>query len=124
MEAIAAFLKKLSGPTGDVLPALESIESFCENDTCEPVEEEATLVPEDAAMEGDELKTASEGRRFAVGTGSSKTMQRNELQAMIRGLREQGFSYEKIARHLEETQVPTISGRGKWRGQAVSKLIQ
>ena len=42
MEAIASFLKQLSGGTNDALPVLESIESFCENDACEPVEEESS----------------------------------------------------------------------------------
>ncbi|MBI9082419.1 MAG: hypothetical protein JEZ11_02400 [Desulfobacterales bacterium] len=42
---------------------------------------------------------------------------------LIRGMRDQGITYEKIARQLETQGVPTVSGRGKWRGQAVSKLL-
>lgn len=42
---------------------------------------------------------------------------------LIRDLRADGLSFEKIARHLEENGVPTPSGRGRWRGQAISKLI-
>jgi len=42
---------------------------------------------------------------------------------MIRKMRAQGFSYDKIARQLDTDNIPTPSGRGKWRGQAVSKLL-
>ena len=43
---------------------------------------------------------------------------------MIREMRAQGFSYDKIARQLDMENIPTPSGRGKWRGQAVSKLLK
>jgi hypothetical protein len=124
MEAIAAFLKQLSGVTGDALPVLESIESFCENDTCEPVQEEAALVSEEAGIQAEEKQVSSDVNASVSEADSTKPMQRDDLATLILKLREQGFSYEKIARHLEENQIPTISGRGKWRGQAVSKLIQ
>lgn len=42
---------------------------------------------------------------------------------LIRGMRDQGITYEKIASQLEAQGIPTVSGRGKWRGQAVSKLL-
>jgi len=124
MESIASLLKQLSGGTADALPVLESIESFCENDTCKPVEEETQSVPDDDGIQAEEQRLVAEVEKPVVETGSQKTMQHEELVSTITGLREQGFSYEKIARHLEENQIPTVSGRGKWRGQAVSKLIQ
>jgi hypothetical protein len=124
MEAIASFLKQLSGGATDALPVLESIESFCENDACEPVGEESSLVPEDAEMQADEQGVDTEEEKPAAEAGQQISMGRDELVPMIQALREQGFSYEKIARHFEENQIPTISGRGKWRGQAVSKLCQ
>jgi len=43
---------------------------------------------------------------------------------MIREMRAKGFSYDKIARQLDMDNIPTSSGRGKWRGQAVSKLLK
>ena len=43
---------------------------------------------------------------------------------MVREMRAQGFSYDKIARQLDMDNIPTPSGRGKWRGQAVSKLLK
>ena len=124
MESIASFLKQLSGGATDALPVLESIESFCENDACEPMEEEPSLVPEDAEMQADDQGVDTEEEKPAAEAGQQTSIGRDELVPMIQALREQGFSYEKIARHFEENQVPTISGRGKWRGQAVSKLCQ
>jgi hypothetical protein len=124
MESIAAFLKQLSGGAENALPVLESIESFCENDTCEPVEEDAPIVPEDAGTQAEKGPLKLDKNSSIPETGSPQILQRDELTGMILGLREKGYSYEKIARHLEENQIPTISGRGKWRGQAVSKLIQ
>lgn len=124
MESIASLLKQLSGGATDALPVLESIESFCENDACEPVGEESSLVPKDAEMQADEQGVDTEEEKPAAEVGQQTAMQRDKLVLRIQALREQGFSYEKIARHFEENQIPTISGRGKWRGQAVSKLCQ
>jgi hypothetical protein len=124
MEAIALSLTQLSGGATDALPVMESIESFCENDTCEPVKEELPTMSEDSGMQADDQRVDPEKEAPVAGKESQHTMQRDELVSMIQGLRGQGLSYEKIARQLEENQIPTISGRGKWRGQAVSKLCQ
>jgi len=124
MEAIALSLTQLSGGATDALPVMESIESFCENDTCEPVKEELPTMSEDSGMQADDQRVDPEKEAPVAGKESQHTTQRDELVSMIQGLRGQGLSYEKIARQLEENQIPTISGRGKWRGQAVSKLCQ
>ena len=124
MESIASLLKQLSGGAADALPVLESIESFCENDACEPVEDESTLEPENAGLKAVEQRLDAKAEKPAEEKATRRTKQNQDLVPMIKSLREQGYSYEKIARHLEENNVPTVSGRGKWRGQAVSKLIQ
>jgi hypothetical protein len=46
------------------------------------------------------------------------------LLVLIEDLQKSGFSYEKIARHLEHNQMPTPSGRGHWRGSLVSRIIK
>ena len=46
------------------------------------------------------------------------------LLATITNMRNDGFSFEKIAAELESRKIQTVSGRGKWRGQAVSKLLK
>ncbi len=46
------------------------------------------------------------------------------LLATITAMRNEGVSFEKIAAELEKREIPTASGRGKWRGPAVSKLLK
>lgn len=41
---------------------------------------------------------------------------------MICRLRDEGFSYAKIADTLEAKGIPTVSGKGRWRGQSVQRL--
>jgi len=47
---------------------------------------------------------------------------RPKLMHMIATLRNDGQSWEKIARHMIEKSVPTVSGKGTWRGSAVKKF--
>jgi hypothetical protein len=42
--------------------------------------------------------------------------------SMICQLRNKGFSYAKIADILEAEGIPTVSGKGRWRGQSVQRL--
>ncbi len=49
---------------------------------------------------------------------------REKINKLISDMRSDGSSYEKIALHLEELGVPTLSGRGKWRGQTVYRLCR
>ncbi len=42
----------------------------------------------------------------------------------IKKLRDNGLSYEQIARQLEEEKIPTLSGRGKWHAPTVSNLLK
>lgn len=45
-----------------------------------------------------------------------------DLQEVIADMRASGDSWEKIARHLSEQEIPTVSGKGIWRGPAVKKF--
>jgi len=47
-----------------------------------------------------------------------------QTMGLITDLQKSGYSYERIARHLEHHQVPTPSGRGRWRGSLVSRIIK
>ena len=44
--------------------------------------------------------------------------------AVILEMRNNGTSYVKIAKYLADHDIPTLSGRGQWRGQLVSKIFQ
>lgn len=49
---------------------------------------------------------------------------REGVIATIRTLREEGLSFSAIASRLEESGIPTFSGKGQWRGQTVHKLFK
>ena len=48
--------------------------------------------------------------------------ERPHLIQLIAAMRKDGQSWEKIARHMSERGVPTVSGKGTWRGTAVKKF--
>jgi len=57
------------------------------------------------------------------GTGEKKDNGHlSNLQEIIADMRESGDGWEKIARHLVEQKIPTVSGKGIWRGPAVKKF--
>lgn len=49
---------------------------------------------------------------------------REEVLAKIRNLRENGATYDQIAKQLETEAIPTFSRKGNWRGQTVHRLYQ
>jgi hypothetical protein len=53
------------------------------------------------------------------GSGGSKPA---GLLGTIEAMRNEGDSWEKIARHFEDQGIQTVSGKGKWRGTAVKKF--
>jgi hypothetical protein len=44
-----------------------------------------------------------------------------DLIGIIATMRDKGDSWEKIARYVDEQNIPTVSGKGKWRGPAIKK---
>jgi len=84
-----------------------------EVDQCRPAPVAVSSLPDDApppsAME-------------EVGCNTEPPFPR--VLTMIEVLQKSGYSFEKIARHLEQQQVPTPSGRGHWRGAMVSRIIK
>ncbi|MBC2744677.1 MAG: hypothetical protein HGJ93_17015 [Desulfosarcina sp.] len=44
------------------------------------------------------------------------------LLDIIAAMRTAGNSWEKVARHIDDQNIPTISGKGKWRGPVVKKF--
>lgn len=88
----------------------------------EPVDPETTA-PAEAEPNADLAATAAETSGDAEPTDEADRNRREAALSFIQKLRSEGMAYEKIARHLEANNVPTVSGRGRWRGQAVSKLL-
>lgn len=44
------------------------------------------------------------------------------LLDIISTMRGEGKSWEKIARHMDDINIPTVSGKGKWRGVSIKKF--
>lgn len=49
---------------------------------------------------------------------------RKEIFNLIQRMRKDGTSWEKIARQIASQGIPTISGRGSWRGVMVKNLFE
>lgn len=47
---------------------------------------------------------------------------RDRVAAIVRDMRQAGNSFEAIARHLNSQSLPTLSGKGSWRAQNVSRV--
>ena len=62
--------------------------------------------------------------RAAFGAGKKKTGgdHKSEILDIIASMRGEGNSWEKIARHMDDQNIPTVSGKGKWRGPAIKKF--
>ncbi len=97
MERIANYLKIIAGDESEQGEEL-------------PPSEESTDSNADLVLSDERAPEAKDPSATAIET--------------IRTLRAQGLSYDKIAAKLEDNNTPTPSGRGKWRGQTVSKMLK
>ena len=71
------------------------------------------------------VKTASQlkfGERLRRNKVAKQKKERAVLNT-IRKLRARHYSYHQIARFLNDSGVPTKTGRGKWHGRFVKKLL-
>ncbi len=49
-------------------------------------------------------------------------MSREEIMNIINAMREQGATYDQVAKHLINLGQPTFSGRGEWHAQTIHRL--
>lgn len=98
--------------------ALERIAAVLENSNDIAPAAEAT--PRQPLTASQPVPEATAGEQTTASPADSK----EALLAMIQDMRAAGATFEKIAGELEQRQFPTLSGRGKWRGTAVSKLLK
>jgi len=97
MEKIASYLQKIAGDEPEQTELAQSFENATDSQANLPASQ--TIAPEPKYPDATAIET-------------------------IQALRNQGLSYDKIAAQLEDQKIPTPSGRGKWRGQTVSKLLK
>lgn len=98
MESIAGYLKKIAGSNDDGSLSQDGHER-------QDISDQISISDPAMITEESSIKDA-------------------EPVSLMKELRAQGLSYDKIARQLELENIPTPSGRGAWRGQTVSKLLK
>ena len=54
--------------------------------------------------------------------GASELLPREEIMDIINTMREQGATYDQVAKHLIDLGQPTFSGRGEWHAQTIHRL--
>lgn len=107
LEAIAAMMRRHWGYENDLPQESESIGAEPNGD------------PRQSLVPGGVVD------KFAgIDTGGKKLsdIDKPELMAVIADMRAEGDSWEKIARLMDERDIPTVSGKGKWRGPAIKKV--
>ena len=55
---------------------------------------------------------------------SNSDMNKDDILEMIAKMRRDGSTYNEIASHLSDLNLPTFSGRGKWHAQTIHRLCQ
>ena len=67
-------------------------------------------------------KTAAEKNQPLSSSHGTPLLAREEVINIIETMREQGATYDQIARHLVDLGQPTFSGRGEWHAQTIHRL--
>lgn len=74
----------------------------------------------DALTPSSELAEDRQG--MAAGNQKPGVDAKSGILDIIASMRGEGKSWEKIARHMDDQGIPTVSGKGKWRGPAIKKF--
>ena len=127
-DRIANALAARSGTESRIADALESIATMIGRhlgiEVTLPVSRHSADNGPVASAESDSALNARRGgkaNRRNTGKGPD-TEEHPDLKKTIAAMRDNGHSWEKIARHLIEEGIPTVSGKGVWRGPAVKKF--
>ncbi len=127
LQEIKKHLEIISQTTGNTLKAQEKAAAALERIAAalETAMGIKPVVPALATVaEEPPAAKAPQAPEPAENAAKKNTAPENDLLSIIREMRDSGNSFDKIAAELEKREIPTVSGRGKWRGQAVSKLLK
>ncbi len=111
-----------------IADALESIAAMLvrhigiENGSTAPEAAQETGVAGSQASTPESAPTADMGLDWQFSGGKLDNEDCPKLLQHIKSMREEAQSWEKIARRMIEKGVPTVSGKGIWRGPAVKKF--
>jgi hypothetical protein len=131
MEVLATNLYKMLNPDAKnidelftfsepTLPAQESGPSDSEDRQSEEsvvMVSDERITNEDSSIETEIEQETSENKKLSEND-------RLNIVQMTTELREEGQSWEKIARQIAAQGYPTISGKGTWRGVMVKNLLE
>jgi len=67
-------------------------------------------------------KTASEKTAETAVSNGTGLLPREEVMTIIHTMRDEGATYDQIAKHLVNLGQPTFSGRGEWHAQTIHRL--
>ncbi|MCP3922087.1 MAG: hypothetical protein GY714_05815 [Desulfobacterales bacterium] len=68
---------------------------------------------------------ASDDLQTEMGNDDFKGVnEKDDVMKIITDMRESGATYDQIAMHLTEKNLPTFSGRGSWHAQTIHRLYQ
>ena len=123
-DAMAA-REKTEARIADALEAIATMmgRSWGDQDVRSQPSEPAKPEPDGNAMNSI-IPAEVADNRTGIGIGNEKSSDEDKPRRrdIIAAMRTDGNSWEKIARHLDNQNFPTVSGKGKWRGPAVKKF--
>ncbi len=133
IEEIVRFLHSTTGHSFEKVQAKPEPEDFEHHySTAEPKEEPVAPPVEKPAQEPVEAsKPAAIRRRRKVikreildlrVEKDSKLLPREEIMDIINNMREEGATFDEVAKHLIKLGQPTFSGRGEWHAQTIHRL--
>jgi hypothetical protein len=67
-------------------------------------------------------KTAAAKAPAPAASGNTSLLPREEIMNIIQTMRNEGATYDQIAKHLVDLGQPTFSGRGEWHAQTIHRL--
>lgn len=123
LENLLEYAKQLIG-SGMDFSALAAIKKNAPADTVDISDDEQAAADLEAANIVTEEAAEVDGDYDDEYFDDADTITRDDILNMICGLREEGHTYDQIAKQLEDENIPTFSGKGKWRGQTIHRLYQ
>lgn len=114
-EFIANHIGKLSGET--FVPGI--VASVVAQESQETVEDVETQPAETLSRPATSAAPKNDDENEAP-----SEMGKDDILELIANMRQDGSTYNEIASHLVDLNLPTFSGRGKWHAQTIHRLCQ
>lgn len=116
-HSIATSIARLAG---------NSTQNFSIGSTIIHEEQNVVEPPVDSSMAQENIQTQGAASRPSSLQEQREpfSLGRNEVMNLIMTLRKEGKSFKQVAVFLEEQNVPTFSGKGKWHAPTVANLLK